>query len=86
MSKLKEKLTAILDMLMTPQYQQGTVMNFPEFMQIRLHVNIHSWLKKLAARDPMGIVEGVSGHILNCGKTATNTMYNCATTIPGEAR
>ena len=27
-SKLNGKLTTILDMLMTPQYQQGTEMNF----------------------------------------------------------
>ena len=44
-------------------------------MKIRLHVNGHSWLNKLAPRDPEGHSGGglISGHILSCGKTTTNT-------------
>ena len=43
-------------------------------MQIRLHVNGHSWLNKLAPRDPEEHCGGggVRGHILNCGEIATN--------------
>ena len=42
-------------------------------MQIRMHVNGHSWLNKLAPRGPEGQCGGLGGHVLHCGKIATNT-------------
>ena len=56
-------------------------------MKIRLHVNRHSWLNKLAPRDPEGHCGGGRGRILNCGKTATNTcivMLRLSLAKPGN--
>ena len=52
--------------------------------------NGYSWLKKVALRDPVGHCggEGVSRHILNCGKTATNTcvlMLRLSLAKPGNS-
>ena len=57
-------------------------------MQIRLHVNGHSWLNKLGPRDPEGHCGGgLGGHILNCGKTAINKciMLRLSLAKPGNS-
>ena len=52
----------------------GPIVNkFGTRMQIRLDVNGHRWLKKIAPRDPERYCRGGRVHILNCGKAATNT-------------
>ena len=65
----------------------GPIVNtFNTRMQIRLHVNGHSWLKKLASRDTEE--QGGRGHILNCGKTAANTyiiMLRLSLAKPGNS-
>ena len=54
-------------------------------MQIRLHVNGYSWITKLAPRDPEGHCGGgVRGHILKCGKTATNTCIIVLSLSPAK--
>ena len=39
-------------------HEGNNVNKFGTRVQIRLHVNGHSWLKQLAPRDPEGIVGG----------------------------
>ena len=58
-------------------------------MQILLHVNGHSWLNKLALRDPEGHCGGGGGmgHVLNCGQIATTCiiMLRLSQAKPGNS-
>ena len=70
----------------------GPIVNkFGTRVLIRLHVNGHSWLKKISPSRLRGALwtgGRVKGHILNCGKTATNTciiMLRLSLAKPGNS-